>query len=166
MSFVFYLHGIQKHKVFDTNGYTKWCLVFTCRKCRGNLSYKFLYLFRHVCLAEKLTSYYVWQRTATTIYMERYMKNGRNKSSKSRYLKIEVGCNIIHHNIILRIWLLHSPWLPQNISLLNIINTRKNTPFSYSNKLEIQSVCKWYFCILECVKGSKRFCMMLTLSIA
>ena len=119
MSFVFYLHGIQKHKVFDTNGYTKWCLVFTCRKCRGNLSYKFLYLFRHVCLAEKLTSYYVWQRTATTIYMERYMKNGRNKSSKSRYLKIEVGCNIIHHNIILRIWLLHSPSLPQNRSLLN-----------------------------------------------
>ena len=45
-------------------------------------------------------------------------------------------------------------------------HARKNTPFSYSNKLEIQSVCKWYFCILECVKGSKRFCMMLTLSIA
>ena len=50
------------------------------------------------------------------------MKNGRNKSSKSRYLKIEVGCNITHHNIILRIWLLHSPLLPQNRSLLNIID--------------------------------------------
>ena len=43
---------------------------------------------------------------------------------------------------------------------------RKNTPFSYSNKLQIQGVCKWYFCILECVEGSKRFCMMFTLSIA
>ena len=129
MSFVFYLHGIQKHKVFDTNGYTKWCLVFTCRKCRGNLSYKFLYLFRHVCLAEKLTSYYVWQRTATTIYMERYMKNGRNKSSKSRYLKIEVGCNIIHHNIILRIWLLHSPSLPQKHVRIHLFLIQINYKF-------------------------------------
>ena len=64
------------------------------------------------------------------------MKNGRNKSSKSRYLKIEVGCNITHHNIILRIWLLHSPLLPQNRSLLNIIDIRKNTHFP------IQISCK------------------------
>ena len=50
------------------------------------------------------------------------MKNSGNKSSKSRYLKIEVGCNITHHSTILRIWLLHSPLLTQNVSLLNIID--------------------------------------------
>ena len=62
-----------------------------------------------------------------------------------------------------------SQYYPKNMVITQPFTTteaRKNTPFSYSNKLQIQGVCKWYFCILECVKGSKRFCMMLTLSIA
>ena len=33
----------------------------------GGISLISFYLFRHVCLAEKLTSYYVWQRTAKTV---------------------------------------------------------------------------------------------------